>query len=121
MNPAIKKILFWTPRVLCILFAAFMSLFALDVFGHGYGFWKTALAFVMHEVPVLMLLAILVVCWRWEWIGAALFPALGALYIISAWGRFPLSVYFIVAGPLFLLGVMFLVNWRYRAELRSRN
>jgi hypothetical protein len=40
----VKRILLWTPRVLSLLFALFVSLFALDVFGQGYGFWQTTLA-----------------------------------------------------------------------------
>ena len=33
-----QKTILWTPRVLAILYAAFISVFALDVFGEGYGF-----------------------------------------------------------------------------------
>jgi hypothetical protein len=31
-------------------------------------------------------------------------------YIIWAWGRFPLSVYFTIAGPLFLLALLFYLS-----------
>ena len=44
MKRPVKRTLFWAPRILCILFAVFVSLFALDVFGEGYGFWETILA-----------------------------------------------------------------------------
>ena len=37
MNRPIRQFLFWSPRVLTILFALFLSLFALDVFEEGYG------------------------------------------------------------------------------------
>ena len=36
MNNKWKRVLYWTPRVLGILFALFISIFALDVFGEGY-------------------------------------------------------------------------------------
>ena len=65
-----KPLLFWTPRVLCLLFAVFLSLFALDVFNEGYGFWKTILALFMHLVPTSIVLAVLAISWRWEWAGA---------------------------------------------------
>jgi hypothetical protein len=29
-------------------------------------------------------------------------------------------VYAMIAGPLFLLGILFWINWIYRAELRAR-
>ena len=35
MKKSAKQWLFWTPRVLAMLFAAFVSIFALDVFGAG--------------------------------------------------------------------------------------
>jgi len=119
MSRSVKRLLFWTPRILCMLFAAFLSLFALDVFGEGYSFWKTMLALLIHLVPVFFLILILVLSWRWAWVGGIVFPSLGVLYIVMAWHRFPWSVYAIIAGPLFVLGILFWINWIYRAELRA--
>ena len=111
MKTPLRGLLFWVPRILGLLFAAFISLFALDVFEANRGFWETAVALLMHLVPTAILLAILAVAWRWEWIGGLLFPALGALYIAMAWGRFPWPTYAIIAGPLFLMGGLFLAAW----------
>jgi uncharacterized membrane protein len=57
MNTISKRLLFWTPRAICIAFAIFLSLFALDVLSEGYGFWKTLLALLIHLVPVYIVLA----------------------------------------------------------------
>ena len=84
MTQLSKRALFWTPRALSILFIAFLSLFALDVFGEHSGFWQTALALTMHLIPSFVLIAALVLAWRWEWIGAALYGAAGLLYV--GWG-----------------------------------
>ena len=62
-----KRFLFWTPRILCLVLAGFISLFALDVFSEGY------------RLPQLL-----------------------------------------IAGPLFLVGLLFLIGWRYRSELHAR-
>ena len=35
MNTKPKRVLYWIPRALTILFALFISVFALDVFGEG--------------------------------------------------------------------------------------
>ena len=115
-----KRLLCWTPRILCILFAAFLSLFALDVFGEGNSFWKPILALLIQLVPVFFLILILVLSWRWGWVGGIVFPSLGVLQIVTKWGIFPWSVYAIIAGPLFLLGILFWINWIYRAELRAK-
>lgn len=119
MKRPVKRLLFWAPRILCILFAAFVSLFALDVFGEGYDFWETILALLMHLIPTGILVVVLVISWRWEWVGGVLFTVLGALYLVMAWGKFHWSVYLTMSGPLFLVGVLFLINWLYRGELRG--
>jgi hypothetical protein len=111
MKANAKRLLFWTPRLLCILFAVFISLFALDVFGEGYGVWGTILAFLIHLIPTGILLIVLAITWRWEWVGGLLFPALGVLYLIMAWGRFPWPAYVVISGPLFLVGGLFLLGW----------
>jgi hypothetical protein len=114
----LKRLLFWTPRILCLLFAAFISLFALDVFGEGHGFWQTALALLMHLIPTGIVLAVLAISWRWEWAGGILFTALGALYLFQFWGRFHWQTYLCISGPLFFVGVLFFLNWLCRRELR---
>jgi hypothetical protein len=112
-----KQWLFWTPRVLGILFTAFLSVFALDVFGEGYGFWETMLALVMHLVPTMIVLTALVIAWRWEALGGILLIALGVWYLTS-WPHFHWSAYLVIAGPLILTGGLFLADWAYRARLR---
>jgi len=69
MRRPVRRLLFWTPRVALLLFAAFLSIFALDVFGAGYGFWETALALLMHLIPMWIMLGALALAWRWEWVG----------------------------------------------------
>jgi|TARA_Y100000310_G_scaffold327633_1_gene394297 lysylphosphatidylglycerol synthetase-like protein (DUF2156 family) len=114
------KSLFWTPRVLCILFAIFLSIFAADVFGEGRGFWETVLALLMHLTPSGMLLIVLAIAWRWEWVGAVVFLALAVLYLIFAWARqFHWSAYVAISGPLLLIGILFLVNWFWRQEIHE--
>jgi hypothetical protein len=118
MSVFLKRTLFWGPRILGILFALFMSLFALDVFGEGYGFWETILALVMHLVPTYILVVVLVVAWRWEWVGAILFSLLGVLYLVMTRGRVHWSAYLTISGPLFLVGGLFLANWLSRRSPR---
>jgi uncharacterized membrane protein HdeD (DUF308 family) len=117
-----NQLLYWAPRALCIVFALFISMFALDVFGEGRGFWQTLLALTMHLIPTFLLLLILWVSWRREWIGGMLFPLLGVLYIVSAWNK-PFgnwSVFLLIAGPPVVTGALFLLNWYRRGELRGK-
>jgi hypothetical protein len=114
-----KTWLTWTPRILCLLFAAFLSLFALDVFDQGFGFWETVLALLLHLIPTGVVLVVLAVSWRWERIGAILFMALGIWYLLTAWGRFHWSAYVVISGPLLLIGVLFLASWLDRTRIQS--
>ena len=120
MTKFVKRTLYWAPRIICILFAAFLSLFALDVFEDGQGALKTILALLMHLVPVYVVVIVLLVSWRWEWVGAILFVGLGIFYIAWAWGRFALVAYFGISGPLFLVGILFLLNWIFRKKLKVK-
>jgi ABC-type multidrug transport system permease subunit len=120
MERLAQQLLYWTPRALCILFAVFISIFALDVFQEGRGFWQTALALLMHLLPTFLLLAVLVISWRREWFGGILFIVFGILYIFWAWNK-PFVrwyIFLLMAGPPMLVGALFLFNWRHRAELR---
>ncbi|MBT8259738.1 MAG: hypothetical protein KJN82_00360, partial [Bacteroidia bacterium] len=71
------KIVHWTPRILCILAILFLSLFALDAFGHEKSFWKQLLDFVIHLIPSFILLIILIISWKWELIGGIVFTVIG--------------------------------------------
>ena len=120
MEESVKRLLFWTPRIFCIAFAVFVSLFALDVFGEGYSFFETILAFLIHLIPTGIILIALALSWRWEWIGSIAFTTLGVVYIVMFWDReFSWPTYIIMSGPLFLLGVLFLINWLYGKQFRT--
>jgi hypothetical protein len=120
MGTTMNRALYWAPRALCIVFAAFISIFAADVFGHGGGFWQTALALLIHLVPTFLVVAVLVASWRHEWIGGIVFVALGVLYVAFAWSRpfFGWAAFLAISAPLLLTGVLFLLNWRHRVALR---
>jgi hypothetical protein len=117
MSRLVKPLLFWTPRVLGILCTLFLSVFALDVFGEGYGFWKTIVALIMHLIPTMIVLTALIIAWRWEALGAILLIAPGVWYLVNTWHH--LDWCLVIAGPLFLIGGLFLVDWTYRARLRG--
>jgi len=118
MEGPVRRLLFWSPRVLCIAFALFLSLFALDVFNEGLGLWKTILALSIHLIPTAFVLVVLAVSWRWERVGGVLFIAAGILYLTRMWHH-PSAVAGI-SGPLFLVGALFILNWLKRAEIRAQ-
>ncbi len=114
MTLSLKQALFWAPRVVTILFAAFTSLFALDVFDMGYNLAGALLALVVHLLPTWIILLMLAIAWRWELAGGLLFIVFGGLYLYSSWGQTDWTTYFLIPGVPFLAGVLFIVDWRYR-------
>jgi hypothetical protein len=106
------RLLFWAPRVLCILFILFVSMFALDVFQEGLGFWQTTVALAMHLIPSFVMVAALAIAWRWEWVGAVFFAACGIFFAVIVrspwWGKA------IFVAPCLLTAWLFLMNWRLK-------
>lgn len=117
MRQFLKQSLFWSPRVLSILFVAFISVFALDVFSEGHGFWQTVLALLIHLIPIGVVIVAIVISWHREWIGAALFIAGGLYYLFTNLRH--VSWILTISGPLLLIGVLFSLSWLYRKDLRA--
>jgi hypothetical protein len=94
-----------------ILFIPFISLFALDAFDGDASLIKKIAGFLIHLIPTFILIILLVLSWKREWIGSIFFVLFGILYIIFTWGKFPFYVILIISGPLFITGILFMVNW----------
>ena len=73
-------LLLWTPRLLGILVSLFIGMFALDAFSQGKPFLHALLDFSIHLVPALVLLTLVAVSFRWEWIGAVVFIGIAIVY-----------------------------------------
>lgn len=120
MKSTTKEVIYWTPRLICILFASFMFLFAFDVFNEDEGFIETIINLLLQLLPVFILILLLLISWRIVWIGAIVFNALGIGYILFNWGEFPFVSYLGVAGPMFIVGIFFLLNFIYKDEINDR-
>jgi hypothetical protein len=120
MNGIGGRLLYWSPRILSIAFAIFISLFALEALNQGYGFWQTVLALLINLIPAYIVVGLLIVAWRWEWVGAVLFAAAVVLYTAQTRPRhFSWAVISTIALPLLVIAVLFLINWLKRQKLRT--
>lgn len=116
MSPFTARLLYWSPRILSILFAVFLSLFALDVFSEAHGFWPTALALAIHLAPAIVVLVVLALAWRREWIGSALFSLAAVFYAVRVLPRH-LDWAIVIALPLLVIASLFLASWIERSKL----
>jgi K+-sensing histidine kinase KdpD len=116
MGKKINKFIYWTPRMLGIIFVLFLMMFSLDVFEPGLTAQQIAIGLFMHNIPALFLLLILIISWRHEIVGGVFFILAGLLYILflainPKFEWYMLSWSVIIAGPAFLIGILFIKNW----------
>ncbi len=124
MKKTTTQFVFWTPRILMILFILFLALFSLDVFEGANTIGETLLALFMHNLPSLFLLIILIIAWKHDLVGAIVFGLLGLAGIIGAIvSLFTLSIpsrsnpIFIIIGVVCaLVGGLFYLNWSARRK-----
>ena len=96
------KVIHWLPRIICILTILFISIFALDSFAPELTIWQQIGAFIIHLIPSFILLAFLIVAWKWEYIG-------GIIFLIIGLG-FSLINMLIITIPFIIVGVLFIVS-----------
>lgn len=103
MTEPASAALLWSPRILGILVALFIGVFALDAVNEG------AAAFLIHLIPAVFLLLTVALAWRWPWMGGVIFVALAVYYAMSVSGH--LNWVLAISGPLLVVGILFLWSW----------
>lgn len=116
MTNKTNRILYWSPRVLAILFIIFMALMSLDVITPEASIWEIIGGMFMHNIPTMVMIVVLIAAWKHEIVGGIVFILAGVAYVIlTATSGQPwyivLSWSLTIAGPAFLIGILFLVNW----------
>jgi hypothetical protein len=96
----------WIARGLGMVYAVFLTALALNAFGSG-SVWQQVSNFLLHMIPTFILIAILILSWRWPLPGGICLIALGLFYVAimfgSGWGNcLVMSVPLVAAGILFI-------------------
>lgn len=110
MKIATREILLWAPRIVGLGLSAFLALFALDSFSGRHGILETTIAVVMGVVPALGVLGTVLLGWRYPAVASAVFAVFAVIYSLSAIGH-PAWIA-VIAGPLVLEAILFLLSWR---------
>jgi hypothetical protein len=114
-----KPVLYWLPRILGVCFILFIGLFSLDVYRPGMKFLMLVIGTAIHLIPCFLIAIALGFAWKRPRIGAVAFPVLGAGFLLF-FRKVPVPVHAIIAGPLFLIGILFLVEWTVRRKRSGR-
>ncbi|WP_289053974.1 DUF7670 domain-containing protein [Carboxylicivirga marina] len=132
------KFLHWTPRIICILAIMFISVFALDSFNPDLTIWQQIGDFLIHLIPSFVLIILLIVAWKWEFIGGVIFSLIGLGFspfifihnynMISTMHEIDQSIWlslrtvFIINVPFVIVGILFIVShYKKKKNLSSTN
>jgi hypothetical protein len=110
----------WLPRIICILAILLVSLFASDAFTSGLTILHQIGDFLIHLIPSFILLAVLIIAWKWELIGGIIFIIIGLAlspYIFTmnysrnhSFGM-SLAIILIITFPFIVAGILFIVSY----------
>ena len=114
-----KKFLYWLPRILGILFALFISIFALDAFSEGIPFPEAIAGFLIHLIPTYIMIAILLIAWKWGVVGGILFILAGVFYMVWM-HNLHWSAFLLIGGPPILIGTLFITAHLSSKRARKR-
>ena len=113
------RIFHWLPRILCILAILFISLFAADSFRPEITIWQQLTGFFMHLIPSFILTALLVVAWKWEFIGGIIFMVIGLAfspyifihnYNMNHSVGMTLGIVMLITFPFVVVGILFIIS-----------
>jgi hypothetical protein len=77
-----KKFFTWTPRVLSILLVLLLLIISFDVFEEDDLWYMILLGFLIHNIPVIVLIATIITSWKRPFVGSMAFLAIGLFYTL---------------------------------------
>ena len=113
------RVIHWLPRVICILAILFISMFAADAFAPVLTIWQQLGGFLMQLIPSFILLALLIVAWKWEYIGGIIFAVIGLglspfifmhNYNMNHSVVMSLGIILTITFPFVVVGILFIIS-----------
>lgn len=118
MNPRLKSIFYFTPRVLSIIMVLFLMLFSLDVFDTTTNIQELLIGLVIHNVPAIILLVASIFAWKHELIGVAIYYLGAVFYAVIVFDNqlnffIQLSWIATISLPLIIIGTLYLISYMF--------
>jgi hypothetical protein len=104
------KTLYYIPRIVSLGFVLFLSAFSLDVFSE-YSGMQAIVPFLIHLLPALVLLLLILLAWKYDIAGVAIFVIVAVGYVALAGLSRPWSWYAFISGPALLIALLFFIHW----------
>lgn len=96
-----NKFLFWSPKILAIIYILFITMFSFDSQGVG---------LIMHLIPTFLLLIILIFTWKRPISGGIIFLILGILFTLFFNTTRTVLTFFLISFPPILIGILLLLS-----------
>ena len=119
----IGEILYWTPRLICIVAIVVISMLLFDTFKPEFSSWHQIRTFLLNMVPSFTLVLLLLLAWRKELTGGSIFLIIGlalsffvyhySFGINHSLGKSLLQVVKL-ALPFCLTGILFISDYFYK-------
>ena len=114
VSPRLGQIIHWAPRLAAIMIIFFVSLFSLDVFGTGASPLEVLGAFLMHNIPSILMILFLALAWKRPVIGFVAFLIAGitfAIFFVRDFYALPNLLLFVF--PILLVASLFYADWKW--------
>ncbi len=104
------RVLTWIARSLAIFIILFYFIFSLDVFSEMDVWWRIIIGFLIHNIPVIIMIICLAIAWKNECCGGILYLllALIATLFFNTWRE--IIGFLLLSMPLIIIGVLFILN-----------
>ncbi len=101
--------LYWSPRILGILYIGFLAVFALDVFIPGQTLMYYLQALLIHLLPNFILAVVLLISWKYQKLGSLLF-GISFLLCMLFFGKNGFFIsQLLIFSPLLLISFLFFI------------
>ena len=111
----------WGARIIGMLAILFMLIFSFECFEGDYNLKEMLTCFIMHNIPVFILILLLIIAWRWELAGGLLYVAAAIAMTIYFDGFGRNSGVLAITAPFLLAGLLFILDDVRQKRLSDKN
>jgi hypothetical protein len=95
-----------------VLYALALLIFAGDVFNKDQSTTQTILDLLLHFIPTAIVLFLVVIAHQRPLVGSIIFAINGLVYIITGWANLHWTAHVLIAGPLLVLSVVYIIAYK---------
>lgn len=110
-----NKLILWTPRILSMFLILLIFMFSFDVFDSNDSWTRVALGFLIHNIPVFILVMALIISWKRPLVGSIIYFSSGIFYssfMLTRFGLNMISAVLTLGLPAILIGFLFWLTYK---------